>query len=120
MMAGTRVVRTTNVSSSTPNATAKPIWSRPRRLPLIMLAKVPAMMMPAEVMMPPVRAKRLARAVAGAVGGHLLLHPPDEEDVVVHAQGHQHDEHEHRHPPHDAGVAQMFTKSSRTTPSVAL
>ncbi len=53
-MAGTTVVRTTNVSSSTPNATANPICKSPRILALIIAANVPAMMIPAEVMMPPV------------------------------------------------------------------
>ena len=57
VMAGTNVVRTTKVSRSTPKVTAKPICLSPKRLPAVMLAKVPAMIMPAEVMMPPVRAK---------------------------------------------------------------
>ena len=85
-----------------------------------MLAKVPAMMMPADVMMPPVRARACRVPSRVPLSGHLLLHPPDEEDVVVHPQRHQHHEHEHGHPPRDPGsVPRMSTKSSRITPSVA-
>src|SRR5680860_1696153 len=53
-IAGTRAVLTTNVSMRTPTATANPICISPRMLALIMAAKVPAMIIPAEVIIPPV------------------------------------------------------------------
>ena len=53
--AGTRIVRMTNVSSSTPSAKAKPSSCIVRNVPVIIAANVPAMMTPQLVMMPPVR-----------------------------------------------------------------
>ena len=55
MKVGTRNGRTTKVSSSTPKASAKPICTSVFRPASISVAKVPAMMRPHAVMVPPVR-----------------------------------------------------------------
>lgn len=53
--AGTISDRTTKVSSSTPTATLKPVWKRSWSGRVISAAKVPARMIPADVITPPVR-----------------------------------------------------------------
>ncbi len=54
--AGTRIERTMNVSSSTPNATTKPISVRKISGSTPSTENVPASTMPADVMTPPVTA----------------------------------------------------------------
>ena len=53
--ADTSTVRTTNVSSRIPSVSAKPSSEMPRRLPVTIDTKLPAMITPQLVMMPPVR-----------------------------------------------------------------
>ncbi len=52
--AGTRMVRTRNVSSKIPSERANPSSTMPAICAVVMEMKVPAMMMPQLVMMPPV------------------------------------------------------------------
>ena len=54
--AGTRIERTTSVSSSTPKATTKPISVRNTSGSTASTRKVPASTMPADVITPPVTA----------------------------------------------------------------
>ena len=65
-IAGTMIVRTTKVSSRTPNETAKPRWSRKVTGSEASTAKVPARMIPALVITGPVAAS--ARTTASRVG----------------------------------------------------
>ena len=99
--AGTMIVRMTNVSSSTPKASANPNSCIPRNVPLIIEANVPAMMTPQLVMIPPVRTKAAPHAFDRAAAP-LFFHDSDHQiDVVILADGDQNHEQEHRQlPPH--------------------
>ena len=55
--AGTRIERTTKVSSRTPSATVMPIWVSATSGSTASTEKVPARTTPAEVMTPPVTAR---------------------------------------------------------------
>ena len=92
--AGTRIGRTTKVSSRTPSPSANPSSRSVERLPKSIEPNVPAMIRPHELMIPPVWATARRVPSIGAVLPLLLDHPGHQEDVVVLAHGHQDHEQE--------------------------
>ena len=90
--AGTITERTTNVSSSTPKATMKPICVRTTSGSTASAPNVPASTMPAPVITAPVTAS--PRSVPSRVPCllRLLAHPRHQEDVVVDPERDQEDE----------------------------
>ena len=104
--AGTRNVRTTSVSSSTPNATANPISARNTSGSTPRTENVAASTTPAEVMTPPVTVspRRMPRRVP--LSQRLLAHAGHQEDVVVDAERDEEHEREQRERRVGAGEAE--------------
>ena len=94
--------RTRNVSSRIPRPRAKPSSRSDVSVPVSMEPKVPAMIRPHELMMPPVWAT--ARRVPSVMPCFLLFldHAGHEQDVVILAHGHQDHEQEETHCPVEA------------------
>ena len=101
------------VSSSTPNATAKPSSVRNVTGSVPSTANVPASTTPAEVITPPVAASPISAPAAGAVPLGFLAHAGHQEDVVVDAQRDQEHEHEQRERGVRAGEAEHVVEDQR-------
>ena len=88
--------RTMIVSSSTPNATAKPSSARNTIGSVASAANVPASTNPAEVMTPPVAARPIRAPRRVPMLQRLLADPGHQEDVVVDAERDEEHEREQR------------------------
>ena len=109
----TRIERTRNVSSSTPNATAKPISARNTIGSTPSTTKVAASTSPAEVITPPVTASPRRMPSRVPCCERLLPHPGHQEDVVVDAQRDQEHEREQRERRVGAGEVEHVVEDER-------
>ena len=108
------------VSSSTPNATAKPNSTSTTSGRTASAENVAASTMPAEVITPPVTASPAQHPGRVPRRDRLLAYPAHQEDVVVDAEGDQEDEGEQRERRVHAGEAEdVRGTSARRRPRVA-